>query len=280
MSKRRFGYPYARYGAARAGCTVFFYPRARNGPAAPERQTGRRTKPSPVKDRRAQASAVKNRRVKASSVKRAYKSGLSEKTICRSAAVKRRHTEPAAAEKPWFRSICREKSSHKRGRCENCPPFHSGVLLHIGPFFGSINNSDESRSRFSNRPDRVRQLIFKAYAVCCKTLFKSLPKRLDFFVIPIGFYPKRIDKRARLAYNNSPKARQASYFWIEKGKHEQKTKKNIARRMAGADSAHPRGGVPDGQRRTEREHTGIDAGRGSARRQSDRFVRSAGSIPA
>ena len=164
--------------------------------------------------------------------------------------MKRRHTEPAAAEKPWFRSICRDKPPHKRGRCENCPPpaglrrhaganrpaattrrilpkreadvpqphgrplranpyppFHSGVLLHIGPFFGSINSSEESRSRFSNRPDRVRQLIFKAYAVCCKTLFKSLTKRLDFFVISIGFYPKRIDKRARLAYNNSPKAR-------------------------------------------------------------------------
>ena len=150
--------------------------------------------------------------------------------------MKRRHTEPAAAEKPWFRSICRDKPPHKRGRCENRPAattrrilpereagvpqpygrplranpyplFHSGVLLHIGPFFGSINSSDESRSRFSNRPDRVRQLIFKAYAVCCKTLFKSLTKRLDFFVIPIGFYPKRIDKRARLAYNNSPKAR-------------------------------------------------------------------------
>ncbi len=63
---------------------------------------------------------------------------------------------------------------------------------------------------------------------CAVKLCSSLCRRGSIFAIPIGFYPKRIDKRARLAYNNSPKARQASYFWIEKGKHEQRRKKRIS----------------------------------------------------
>ena len=110
-----------RYGAARAGCTVFFIPAPETDRLRRNVRRGRRTKPSPVKDRRAQASAVKNRRVKASSVKRAYKSGLSEKTICRSGRREKGgiQSQPRR-KKPWFRSICRDKPSHKRGRCENC----------------------------------------------------------------------------------------------------------------------------------------------------------------